>query len=62
MLQTFKIVNGIDRVDRDNWFKMAAEHTQQITINIQALTFSAGAGTGFQPGGARFFRYKKFRK
>ena len=44
MLQTFKIVHGIDRVDRDKWFKMAAEHSQRITrlsadpLNIQAQT------------------------
>ena len=46
MLQTFKIVHGIDRVDRDKWFKMAAEHSQRITrlsadpLIIQAQAFS----------------------
>lgn len=53
MLQTFKIVHGMDRVNRDTWFKMAAEHSQRVTrlsadpLNIQPQTFNGDIRKNF---------------
>ena len=31
MVQTYKIITGVDNVKKDTWFKMAAENTERVT-------------------------------
>ena len=31
MIQTYKIITGVDNVEKDTWFKMAAENAERVT-------------------------------
>ena len=31
MIQTYKIITGVDNVKKDTWFKMAAENAERVT-------------------------------